>query len=575
MLPPALPLLLSGILLYWSGPRLRVALILLSPLASLFLLWSLPAGYTSELELFGHVLAPLAPTPFSYMFVTIFSLAALAGGIYGLHASAGPPELAEPFAPRQNRRLELASAYWCAGSAVGIVGAGDLLSLFVYWELMTLGSTLVIWSADTPQAHAAGIRYALLHFVGGVVLLAGIALQATHSGSLALPAFSMAWDTASPAAWLLSAGVLINAAAPPLSAWLPDAYPEASPGGMVFISAFTTKSAVYVLLAMFAGSPVLVHIGLFMIGYGLGYAFLQNDIRRFLAYNLIGQMGLLLTGIGAGTAVALQGVAAYAAAHIAYKGLLVMVAGSVIYTSGKRTYAELGGLARAMPWTAAFAVIGALASAAFPLSAGFVSKALIVDGIGVHPQFAYVKPVLVAAAAVVVVQACLFVWLIFFRSGQRSIRAADPPFNMRLGMALLALLCILPGMFPALLYTLLPGVVDANPNTLPHIFKHLLLVLPAGAAFVLFLPWLQRHPARTWDFDWLYRVALRHGLESLERFGNAMNELLERNSRAAYKRISGYIYHTHGTRLGVSRAQAIGVTALWIAVLLGTYLALG
>ena len=153
----------------------------------------------------------------------------------------------------------------------------------------------------------------------------------------------------------------------PLSAWLPDAYPESSWSGMVFLSAFTTKTAVYVLLRAFPGTELLIYVGLFMVFYGIIYAILENDMRRILAYSIVNQVGFMVVGIGIGTEMALNGAAAHAFTHIIYKALLLMSAGSVLYMTGKRKCTDLGGLFRTMPLTAACGIVGALSISSFPL----------------------------------------------------------------------------------------------------------------------------------------------------------------------------------------------------------------
>ncbi|GAG38080.1 unnamed protein product, partial [marine sediment metagenome] len=246
---------------------------------------------------------------------------------------------------------ELAAAFIYAGAAVGVVFAGDLITVFVFWEVMAIASTMVIWLAGAG-ARAAGQRYVVVHLFGGVLLMAGIAW---HVGATGSTEFGLLTD--SPAKWLILAGFLLNAGAPPLSAWLPDAYPQASWSGTVFLSAFTTKTAVYVLLRGFAGEGILIWIGLFMVFYGIVYAILENDMRRILAYSIVNQVGFMVTGIGIGTEMALNGAASHAFVHIIYKALLLMSAGSVLYMTGKSKCTDLGGLFRTMPVTAVCGIV--------------------------------------------------------------------------------------------------------------------------------------------------------------------------------------------------------------------------
>ena len=202
--------------------------------------------------------------------------------------------------------LELVAGFVYAGSAIGVVLAGDLISLFLFWEFMALASTVVVLSVGGNLSYHVSMRYLLVHMFGGTLLLAGILAHILDSGSTTFTAM----EPNTFGAILILGGFLVNAAAPPLSAWLSDAYPEASYSGTVFLSAFTTKTAVYVLLRGFPGAEVLIFVGIFMIFYGIIYALLENDMRRILAYSIVNQVGFMLTGIGIGTEMALNGAAA-------------------------------------------------------------------------------------------------------------------------------------------------------------------------------------------------------------------------------------------------------------------------
>jgi multicomponent Na+:H+ antiporter subunit D len=260
-----------------------------------------------------------------------------------------------------------------AAGAIGVSFAGDLITMFLFWEFMALFSTVVVWSGGTEAARHAGIRYGIMHLIGGIVLKIGIEGVVIETGSIEIQAMMLD----SFASWVLLVGVLINAAAPPVSAWLSDAYPEASPTGSVVLSAFTTKTAVLALLLLFPGQSVLIWIGMYMIFYGIIYALMENDMRRILAYSIVNQVGFMVVGVGIGTELALNGVAAHAFAHIIYKALLLMSAGAVMVQTGKRKCTELGGLYRTMPVTAVCGTIGALAISSFPYTSGFISKSMI------------------------------------------------------------------------------------------------------------------------------------------------------------------------------------------------------
>jgi len=484
ILHPGLWLAAAGVAAFFLRGRSRSALLLGAPLAALALLWLIPEGRHAPWTVLGFDATLLRVDRLSRLFATIFAVMAFAGALYALG---------------QKSRVEVPAAFVYAGAAIGAVLAGDLVTLFVFWEVMAVGSTLVLWSAG-QTAFAASRRYLAMHLFGGMLLMAGIAGQVAATGSIAFE--TMRPDTLARA--LILAGFLLNAGAPPLSAWLPDAYPEASWSGMVFLSAFTTKTAVYVLLRGFAGSEILVPIGLFMVFYGIVFAILENDMRRILAYSIVNQVGFMVTGAGIGTDMAVNGAAAHAFTHIIYKGLLLMSAGAVLLQTGKRKCTDLGGLFQSMPLTAACGIVGALSISSFPLTSGFVSKSMIsqaaVDG---HLQAVWLA--LAAASAGVFLHAGIkFPWFVFFQKDS-GLRPPEPPPSLRAAMVLFAFLCLAIGIFPGPLYAMLPYPVDYVPYTAGHVIEMLQLLLFSGLAFFLLLPMLRRTLTITLDTDWTWR----------------------------------------------------------------------
>ena len=140
-----------------------------------------------------------------------------------------------------------------------------------------------------------------MHVTGGLALLAGIVLHCRTTGATG-PSTQLDVHHPTPAIYLIMVGFILNAAVPPLHAWLPDAYGEATFNGSVFMCAFTTKTAVYALCRGFAGMEILVALGVIMALYGVVYAVLENDCRRLLAYHIISQVGYMVAGVGLGTA---------------------------------------------------------------------------------------------------------------------------------------------------------------------------------------------------------------------------------------------------------------------------------
>ena len=232
-MPPGLVLVIGSIAIPFLNGILQKIWILILPLLTLTIVCGVPIGSVAYVSFLDYILIPVAGDSLSLLFAIIFSIMAFAGGLYSLN---------------HYRPYEITAAFIYAGSAIGVTFAGDLLTLFLFWEIMAIGSTIILLTAGTSQAFSAAMRYLTIHIIGGSLLLFGIIAYTSGTGDLTFA--SMQLD--SFASWLILLGFLINAAAVPISAWLPDAYPEASPGGMVFLSAFTTKTAVYVLIRGFS-----------------------------------------------------------------------------------------------------------------------------------------------------------------------------------------------------------------------------------------------------------------------------------------------------------------------------------
>ena len=551
---PGLIMILGAFLIPVLHGGLRTLMLLVLPLLTLAAVWLMPADVSLKIAFLDFTLEPVRSTAEGRLFATIFSIMAFAGGLY---------------AYRQACTSELTAAYIYAGSAIGVTFAGDLLTLFVFWEVMALASTVVLWSAGTSSSYRAGMRYLVVHLMGGVVLMAGIVAYALETGSLEFRVM----QPDSLGTWLILIGFLVNAGAPPLSAWIADAYPQASPSGMVFLSAFTTKTAVFALLMGFPGTQILIPIGLYMVFYGIIYALLENDMRRILAYSIVNQVGFMITAIGIGTELALNGAAAHAFAHIIYKALLLMSAGSVLMMTGKRKCTDLGGLFQSMPVTAINGIIGALAISSFPFTSGFVTKSLEISA-AANEGLLIVWLLLLAASAGVFLHAGIkFPWFVFFQKDS-GMRPPDPPVNLKLAMWLFSFLCIAIGVLPEMFYAILPYPVDYQPYTADHLVTQFQVLLFSGFAFFVMLKQMRRTLTISLDFDWFYRKFLK---EIVNEF--TLRSSLAREARAAQlidwlNRFIGRIYHHHGPEGILARAWPTGSMVLWVAVLLGLSLIL-
>lgn len=551
LFPPGL-LLVFGALLMPLGLQIRNALIFSLPILCLVMIWSAPADYVMSLPFLGFELEPIKITTTGRLFATVFSLMALVGGI---------------FAYKSASTLELSAAFAYAGSAIGVTLTGDLITLFIFWEVMAIGSSLVIWAARHDGAYRASMRYLMVHLLGGLLLMIGIAGHVVNTGSISFEALSLD----SIAQYLILAGFLVNAGAPPLSAWIADAYPEASPSGSVFLSAFTTKTAVFTLLVAFPGTWLLIPIGIYMIFYGIIYALLENDMRRILAYSIVNQVGFMVTGIGLGTEMALNGAAAHAFVHIIYKGLLLMSAGAVLYRTGKRRCTDLGGLFQTMPWTALLGIIGALAISSFPFTSGFVTKSMIAQS-AADQQLLIIWFALAAASAGVFLHAGIkFPWFVFFQKDS-GMRPAEAPRNMLLAMSVFALFCIGLGVYPDPLFAILPYAVNYEPYTAAHLVAQFQLLLFAGLAFFVMLPMMKRTLTISLDLDWLYRKLLfsagRIGLLWMEAFNRIIKNGVKQSGQAFLS-----TFNTNRlSRYHLAASWPTGSMVLWIGVILGGYL---
>lgn len=451
-----------------------------------FSAWRLPF---LEYELvFGRV------DKLSFLFGLIFSLALVPVIIYSLHVKSSSEHM---------------SQLVYAGSALGVVFAGDLISLYFFWEIMSVASMFVIWHGSTDKTRSAGFRYIMWHIAGGVVLLAGIVTYIASTGSIAFNAIGWGSGSALLPSLLIFIGFILNAGVPPLHAWLPDAYPESSVTGSVYLSIYTTKSAVYVLARGFAGFGPLMWLGAIMTVYPIFYAVLENNLRRVLSYSLINQVGFMLCGIGMGSTLALNGAVAHAFAHIIYKSLLFMSVGSVLYRTGSQKITDLGGLYKTMPLTCIFCLVGAASISAFPLFSGFVTKAMVVQASAVG-GLAIVYVVLQLASAGVFEHAGIKVPFFTFFAHDSGLRAKDPPANMLVGMGIMAFLCIFIGLYPQPLYQILPYPVNFEAWTAPHVVETLELLLFASFAFFLLKTSGIYPPERrtiSLDTDWPLRMA--------------------------------------------------------------------
>ena len=492
-LHPSVFYILGGLLIPFLKGRVKQGYMLFVSLLAFFAVVNLPYGTFGAYEFLSWKLTFLEVDKLSKVFAYIFTIMGVIGVIYSIHVKND----GEHF-----------SAFYYVGGSLGVIFAGDFLTLFLFWEMMAFSSVFLIWFRKSKSSLDSGFRYLLWHVAGGLILLAGIMLQYSVSGDLSvqyLP-FHGWWPTdfQSLASFLIVIGFIVNAAVPPFGAWLPDAYPAATVTGAVFMSAFTTKTAVYALIRVCAGSEMLIVLGVVMAIYGVVYAVLENDARRLLAYHIISQVGYMVAGVGLGTPMAINGVVAHAFCHILYKSLLFMGTGSVLYVTGTAKLTELGGLYKTMPRTMIYTVIGGLSISAFPLFSGFVSKSMTVTAFGeAHLTWAFMA-LMLASAGTFLHTGLKVPYFIWFGKDQ-GLKAKEPPWNMELAMGIGALFCIGLGIFYKPLYALLPHAVHFEPYTAYHTWETLQVLLFTQLGFFLLLKKLWCEDTISLDTDWFPR----------------------------------------------------------------------
>ena len=490
---PAWPCLAGAALAGVLPPSARRAVVVAGPVLALALAWALPDEGRVEAVLLGQSLVWIRSDALGRVFAIIFALLAALGAVYGTDGS---------------RRLHV-TGLAMAAAGLGIVLAGDWITLYASWELLAVASFVLITDGSTPRAAGAALRYLLVHLTGGALLLAGIVVHLATGGDPAVGPLA----ARGPGLFVLL-GFAVNAAVPPLHAWLPDAYPESSPAGSVFLSAFATKAAVYAIVRVFAGTEALVWAGTGMALYGVWFAVLENDVRRLLAYHIVSQVGYMVAGAGLGSPLALAGAAAHAFCHILYKGLLFMAAGTVVRATGRRRLTDLGGLGPAMRPTLLLYMVGALSISGVPLLSGFVSKALIVSAADEAGRWG-VALLLGLASVGTFLSVGLKLPMLAFGGPDRGLRPAPVPVAAYAAMAVTAGLCVLLGVAPGLLYRLLPGGVIYEPYTTEHTLMVLQLLLGTGIGFLLVQGRLHGPAMVTHDFDRAYQAGggwVAHGL---------------------------------------------------------------
>ena len=557
-LSPFIIFYIGALLVLVSQGHVRKVILLATPLITGLHLWfNLDVGILTTYSIMDYELTAMRTDKLSLLFAYLFCLASFIAGIYSLHVT--------------DTKQHVAGLVY-AGSALGAVFAGDLITLFIFWELLAISSVFLIWARGTERAFKAGVRYLLFQVMSGVFLLAGALVYYHNTGSLAFNHIGLN----STAGWLIFIAFGIKAAFPFLHSWLTDGYPEATVTGTVFLSAFTTKVAVYSLARGFAGEEILIYIGVTMACFPIFYAVIENDLRKVLAYSLINQIGFMVTGIGIGTALALNGAVAHAFSDVIFKGLLFMSMGAVLYRAGTINGSDLGGLYKSMPKTTVLCIVGALSISAFPLFSGFVSKSMIMVAL-MSENYGYLWLLMLFASAGVFHHAGIKIPYFAFFAHDSGIRTKEAPTNMLVAMTIAAALCIFVGTQPQYLYALLPWEVEYWPYDMTHVLVQLQLLFFSALAFV----WLNKkglYPpelhSTNLDVEWFYRkllpASVQRGKNVLQRTKKSMMTTAiasVQGVRKTFSRSAIAKYH-------LSESWPTGSMVFWISIVLVAYLLL-
>ena len=569
-LPPGSLMMLGALFVPFVPKKAQAWLALVLPILSAgHLLGVFADGDMVTSTLMGLELNPIRVDRLALIFGYIFHIAAFLSGLYALKVEDAIQHL---------------SGMVYAGAAIAAVFAGDLISLFIFWELTAISSVFLIWASKNEDALRCGVRYLVIQVASGVILLAGALMHFQDTGSLSFDNFVQD-GFLSTASTVILWSFGMKAAFPFLHNWLQDAYPKATYSGTVFLSAFTTKLAIYALARGFAGFSFLIPIGCVMTAFPIFFAVIENDLRKVLAYSLNNQLGFMVVGIGIGTQLAIDGACAHAFAHILYKGLLFMAMGAVLYRTGTTKASELGGLHRTMPWTTVFCIIGGMSISAFPLFSGFAAKSLIASAAG-YEQMAVVTFVLLFASAGVMEHSGIKIPFFAFFAHDSGKRPEEAPWNMLLAMGIAATLCIAIGVYPAMLYNLLPNfAIDVNHGgevynaySVTHVITQLELLLFAAFAFGLLMRWKvypPEVPSVNLDFDWVYR---RFVPNAVVGFWNIVMAMFTAGREIIFERVEGLTGKVSNAVMGekspLGKDVESSFAALWAAVLLATYLIL-
>jgi multicomponent Na+:H+ antiporter subunit A len=349
---------------------------------------------------------------------------------------------------------------------LGLVLSDNILVMFIFWELTSISSYMLIGHYHENERARQCARQALVVTAGGgLILLAGLVLLGIAGGSWSFSELLAGGSLTGHALYLpifilVVIGAFTKSAQFPFHFWLPNAMAGPAPVSALLHSATMVKAGVFLLARLnptLGGTDLwfylLAGVGGFTMVWNAFLALRQDDLKKILAYSTTCVLGALVMLIGVGDSQSIKAAMVLLLAHGLYKGALFMAAGAVDHESGERSIDKLGGLRKLMPWTFGAAALAAFSNAGFPPMLGFVAKEYFYKAKIAHPESLLPLLILTLLANV-----CLFAvaWLVGFRPflGEKKATpkpAHDPPWSMRIGPILLALVGLVFGLNPNLI----------------------------------------------------------------------------------------------------------------------------
>ncbi|MFE8700857.1 proton-conducting transporter membrane subunit [Cytobacillus sp. FJAT-54145] len=472
MLTPGLLYFTGAILLLLPvHDRLKYILSFVVTAGALILTYFLLPGSSFQLDFLTLTLVPFKVDPISKLTGLIFAFAGLAAVIYSISVCS---------------RIHLSLIFVFIGSALSVVFSGDLFTLYVFWDLMTISSAfLILLASDVTMK--TGYYYFLIHVAGSLSLLWGLFLQYSATGSLSLNAI----EEASIPFFMIA--IAIKLAFIGFHTWMPLAYSKAPFYVAVVLSIYTTKVGVYVMSRLLSEMHILAYAGLISALFGIVMALRESQVRKFLSYSIIIQVGYMIMGISVGTAEGIAGAIFHLVNHILYKTVLFMAVGVVIYTTGKDHFESLGIMRKKLPVTSIATWVAFLGIAGVPFFNGYMSKTIIKDALH-DPVLTWGLNLMSFGTSLMFLK---FIYYAFFKNSNVSLEK-KPAIGMQLGLGILTVMMLLVGVHPSLLESLTNMHVDIHYFETKHLLSGMKPFLLSILTFILLKKYLvkndERHP---------------------------------------------------------------------------------